>query len=325
MKSLLSALFCLLLFPGAAGAGSDYAVSEASIRQAPCHFEVAQTDPEIQNYFLQRADKVTSESTAQGFNFKNESAELIRVFKNLTEADPYRETRQDTRLFAAAAGSCSTVICAMEYLFGKDNAWKVLYLNSRFNLNVSHLRFDYASAWRSAELSTILRALSLVPTELSRFSENKKLVHYRRGAKDPRNDSPAVAANSEILVYDFWNTLSEEKKIYILLHEFAHLWALREDGNDLDRSDDWLRLTGWEMIPAIPDVLWQHNGRKTFWVSNYAQSNSIEDFAESTMAYLFEPQKLQQNDPAKYQFLKRILFKGKDFHQRGQCANQTTR
>ncbi|UXR64838.1 hypothetical protein EZJ49_01030 [Bdellovibrio bacteriovorus] len=321
MKSLLSALLSLLLFPGSARAGADYAVSEVSIRKAPCHFAVARTDQEIQNHFLQRADRITSENTAQGFSFKNDSAELIRVFKNLTEADPYSEIRKDTRLLATAAGHCSTVICATEYLFGKDNAWKVLYLNSRFNLNVSHLRFDHASAWRSAELDTILNALSFVPTELSRFSENKKLVHYRRGAKDPRNESSAVAANSEILVYDFWNTLSEEKQIYILLHEFAHLWALRDDGNDLDRSEDWLHLTGWEMIPAIPDVLWQHNGQKTFWVSNYAQSNSIEDFAESVMAYLFEPQKLQRNDPAKYSFLKKSLFKGKDFHQPGQCAN----
>lgn len=321
MKSVLSLTLCLLLLPWSSVAGTDYAVSEASIRQAPCRFGVAQTDQDIQRYFQNRADKVISETTAQGFNFKNDSAELIRIFKNLTEADPYRETRQDTRLFAPAAQRCSTVICATESLFGKENAWKVLYLNSRFNLNVSHFRFDHASAWNPTELGTILRALSLVPTELSRFSENKKLVHYRRGAKDPRNDSSAVAANSEILVYDFWNTLSEEKKIYILLHEFAHLWALREDGNDMDRSEAWLQITGWEMIPSIPDVLWQHNGRKTFWVSNYAQSNSIEDFAESVMAYLFEPQKLQHNDPAKYRFLKGTLFGGKDFHQPGLCAN----
>nr|BFD61859.1 hypothetical protein BdHM001_05400 [Bdellovibrio sp. HM001] len=321
MKSLLSLTLCLLLLPWSSWAGADYAVSEASIRQARCRFEVAQTDQEIQRYFHNRADAVISGTTAQGFTFKNDSAELIRVFKNLTEADPYRETRQDTRAFSGAAQYCSTVICATEYLFGKENAWKVLYLNSRFNLNVSHWRFEHASAWTANELSTILKALSLVPTELSRFTENKKLVHYRRGTRDPRNESAAVAANSEILVYDFWNTLSEEKKIYILLHEFAHLWALREDGNDLDRSEPWLQITGWEMIPAIPDVLWQHNGRKTFWVSNYAQSNSIEDFAESVMAYLFEPNKLQQNDPAKFHYLKQTLFRGKDFQQPGQCEN----
>jgi hypothetical protein len=55
------------------------------------------------------------------------------------------------------------------------------------------------------------------------------------------------------------------------------------------------------------------------FVSNYAKTNSAEDFAEAVSTYLLQPHKLKKLDPNKYNFVKTYVFGGQEFI-KGQCG-----
>ena len=49
------------------------------------------------------------------------------------------------------------------------------------------------------------------------------------------------------------------------------------------------------------------------FVSDYAQTNEREDFAESYMTYVHDPGYLKATSPAKYMFMRQYAFKGREY------------
>jgi len=49
------------------------------------------------------------------------------------------------------------------------------------------------------------------------------------------------------------------------------------------------------------------------FVSDYAQTNEREDFAESYMTYVHDPEYLEATSPAKYEFMHQYVFKGRKY------------
>jgi len=52
---------------------------------------------------------------------------------------------------------------------------------------------------------------------------------------------------------------------------------------------------------------------RTQFVSAYARTNEWEDFAESYMAYVHDPERLKRRSPAKYKFMHYYVFKGREY------------
>ena len=88
-------------------------------------------------------------------------------------------------------------------------------------------------------------------------------------------------------------------------HEIGHnvyfnLW--REDF-DFDRR--------WDAIHRQAKEI--HGATGAGFVSNYAQTDRYEDFAESYLAYIRYPAILQAVSPEKYEYLRREVFAGREY------------
>ncbi|MNL61652.1 hypothetical protein D3C87_1856070 [compost metagenome] len=102
-----------------------------------------------------------------------------------------------------------------------------------------------------------------------------------------------------------------------LIHETAHALSDHQLQN-IELKPEWMGLSRWIHREGTSLVSARGANRQDF-VSDYAMSSPREDFAESFTAYIYEPQLLLRQNPAKYQFLKEIIFKGRDFLSTSSC------
>lgn len=129
------------------------------------------------------------------------------------------------------------------------------------------------------ELNSWLKALEYVPKHLTKFKYNKKLSKFVRGVDDK------TYANATMEFFDGWSRKPEDFRIYTAIHEFSHNWNYSED-QDLDKTDEWLSLSGWQKNEAN---LWNKKNLEAF-VSDYSMVSPSEDYAETSVAYRFNPE-----------------------------------
>jgi hypothetical protein len=82
-----------------------------------------------------------------------------------------------------------------------------------------------------------------------------------------------------------------------LIHEVGHNVYANMQGDNLPLADQWVRL---------------HLEGPGF-VSDYARTNELEDFAESYQNYVLAPGWLQQASPAKYEFMRAHVFNSYEY------------
>lgn len=325
-KRFLFQLICSIaiqfaLGPFAAATPVYYAATDQQIKSAPCQSADLMSDDKILVFFRnQPGFEERVDFTFQGRVFKNESKVLVELFQRLMI--PLEDSSMSRYKLQS---QCTQLKCLIGDMVGLGNELKVLYLLKAHNVNVSPFALGGGKRLTSEQLQLLIQTLRMAPSHLSYFHEEIRVLrvdprHKGLGLEDVSPNTAARTLSFGILLFDFWSKLSPEKQRYIFWHELAHVWSEQKamQGDPLDMSSEWLSATGWEMIPTVPDPSWENRRKedqryKDQWVSDYAKTNSVEDFAESVASYRFNGDHLKRTNPQRYEYLQRRLFRGTEY------------
>lgn len=247
-----------------------------------------------------------------GIQFKEESLENLEAFFHLTTY--IRGKAPDPSRTKQLSSACKKVACAVKELFGPQLGTQLLYMQRRFGMNGSHLVQSSADAWRAEELDVVLLALNDYPEGILPFQESRTLTH------GPRNlNKNKEVANSTITVFKLWDGMPTTDKRTTIFHEIAHALG---GVTGVDKSETWYgkggwagpsRLVGRDLVPIAPTA------KPGTMVSTYGKTNEREDFAESIVAYRYNPSLLKEKSPEKYELLKEIIFDNVEYTSKEKC------
>lgn len=255
-------------------------------QSSPCKSMSAPSLSSVETYLANIADQTVSRSHKGGVEFRDESKNLLKAFDDLVANVDVQEQFQINP-------DCDKVGCAVEKIWGAELGKKILYMKIKHGFNGSEMAFDDVSRFNINEINQVLIGLEDLPQHLHLMGRknNQRLLPTAPGSTFP-GGKPAVA-DSTIKLYDSWRKGSNGYfKQYTLYHELGHVMGFRGGISSLHSSVNWTTLS---MMPGCE-------------VSQYGQSNYIEDFAESFAAYRYAGQTLKQACAAKYEFMKQQVF-----------------
>ncbi|MEN9722466.1 MAG: hypothetical protein RJB38_452 [Pseudomonadota bacterium] len=249
----------------------------------------------------------------------------------------------------AAARSCPAVICALGKLLGSEElAQRVLLFHARTGyalslsqeLNQAKGGQVFEQLWSPYEIREIESLSRKLPTELKSLPRLKRVLRVKDGYRY-HGHGPEVAAYTQatlpelgigsesIAVYERSSMLQASHKFEnsaaslvqtTLTHEICHnldfqsLYRPTSSERRYSSNDPKVGFYGlgkWER-PASAEGDWRPRTTSGF-VSNYAATSPLEDFAESCSAYLLAPHHLKSVSPERYALLKSRFFKGREF------------
>lgn len=297
-----------------------FSAQESHVESAICRREGPKNHSEVMRYFadldstspLQSKD--LNDVRVRGVLFQNERPSLVLAFAELTS---FTEITEEGRLNKTISEkplnvpqSCTKVLCAVEHIFGEKVGPMILFLMHKYSLNAAPEAFDKAGTWSESELSRVLKALTLVPEHLtSSFRLNQQLSRIQGGHPGGQT---TVLADARMRFYNPWSRQSERTQELVVLHEFAHVFAntistYHGEFFSHDQGNIWNGLFGQNLTASF--------------VSQYSQKNTLEDFAESFVAYRLNPDLLIQSSPEKYAYLKKYIFAGAEYTSPEKCQN----
>lgn len=217
---------------------------------------------------------------------------------------------------------CDKALCAAQTVFGEEEGLLQLYVAAKYGVVLSHLGFDRlkppAAAdqkefdayfkvrpWKREELGPYLQALTMLPEGLQ--LPFTRMTHA--GIVNPVNAN--VLSNGVIQFYSSIDSLSDSQKEQTTFHELAHNYG---SAFGLDTSKEWWDAAGW-----VQEGETFKNIRPEEFITAYAKGNFFEDFAESVTYYRYYPHKLKAKSPARYEYIKKTLFAGKEFLSEEHC------
>ena len=280
-----------------------FSANEEQIKNAKCTKPEKDSIASMEAYLDSFDSGKLVKQNIHGLELEDEPHKLELLRKLLTVL---RDGRIEQKSFSNPPG-CKKVKCAAEAIFekgGKGNATMHLYALDKYGANFSHLREKGSQMWKASEMEIMLEGLDDLPSSLFPFETNTKVL--RDGSSNGRN-----MANSSITFFEGYTKKSKVMRGYLMVHEFAHRGA---DLQSLDKSPEWLALSGWEII----------NGK---WVagnpdkvpSEYGREAPGEDFAETFTAYRYNPELLKTIAPDKYSYMKNYIFQGLEFDKEENC------
>lgn len=242
-----------------------------------------------------------------GKEYKDVSQEAVKLYQFLL-GFTYRKS---SRL-----SHCKDMLCTYTELFGKSKAIKIIYIALKYQVSTSHFIDEQSIPWSDDELNLIIMSLQSLPKTL--YSSKFKIKLTKQNPKYDMNiGAYAMGVTSNrgfIKMLPAWQYQSTEKKLYTLIHEYAHGIGFFLD---LQERAPWINFSKW----YVANGEYKYKNYKNF-VSNYSKSEPSEDFAESFSAYRFDPITLKKKAPKKYEFLKNFVFSGIEYDTRD-CSNQT--
>ncbi len=266
-------------------------------------------------------------TTEHGINFVNQSPKLIKLFDKLTT----KMTPDGITTKYQNNSKCTDVICAAKEIFGPKVGPRLLYLLGKYGMNASPIPFgETAVPWNHEELEPVIAAFENLPPGLLPILDSKKLARYKWGSTLPnyaelekKEPSQCVAANSGMEFFDCHFRKEKWLQEQHAFHEVSHYIGIEFSLHDWE---SWLKLSKWEETTQPNGIIgfntnWKAGLPKCF-VSKYAQANPKEDFAESMVAYRYNPQILKANCPAKYDFLKDLVFDGIEYTDEKLCREK---
>jgi len=296
-----------------------WSASSKDIEKSPCKGKVPTLSELKRTNDKLLEGPIEKEKTIVGAKFENESEQMLRMFDLLVQKRKY--SGEDFVLpnqkdySHLTSGSCKKVRCALNQLFGEEYSENAMYLLSQYELNVSPIGLagDKTMKFPLEELKSIHQSVADLPKELFPIRKAKSL---RRSSMSSGN----VIGNATIMIFDGVKAYDHHEKAGICTHEFAHNFSYR--GN-LDESPDWLNISGW-----IDDGgKWKRDpSTDNKFVSKYSKVNPAEDFAESIVAYRYNPDALRAASVEKYNFIKELVFKGREYTASGDnsCQGKTS-
>lgn len=293
------------------------AASDSQIRNAPCTRDTPFTENEMKNWMSANDSTPRMNKTINGISFEDESFENLESFKYLTTfvdiiGEPITEKQ---RTFSS---SCKKVECAVKEIFGNDTGIPLLFMQRKFGLNGSHIIKEdtQATAWQKSELDTVLLGLSDFPDGVMPTEDSRTMIHAPRSQGNGN-----TIANAIITVYQLWNDQSPEQQRSTIVHEMGHVLAFETDIHD---HNDWTSESGWTERTQVVNgqtLTRYESSNPDAIVSEYGLSNPREDFAESVVAYRYNPEALRSANPAKYNLIKESVYDNVEYTSETACTN----
>jgi hypothetical protein len=291
-----------------------HGVSDHDVLTAHCRRSEPLTTQEMIEWLNLQAqrqgvnDSPVPKADVFGIELVNETPYFVHLLEELLTNDALTGEPQKTY-----SSHCRQVLCTSQELFGDRVGVQLLFMLGRFGFNGSHVRVKNAAAWTSEELDVVLLSLSDLPAHLSvrdSTAMNHPLVHFKR--TDDSSDRPL--ANAVIYVFNVWNQQTPSLQRYSLFHELGHNMGF-DFGFDSLRA--WYQAADW----IESDIAWTtpHPERK---ISQYAETNPDEDFAESFSAYRYNPEGLKKVSPKIYQFMKKKVFRDLEYTSVTACLSK---
>ncbi|WPU63578.1 hypothetical protein [Peredibacter starrii] len=280
------------------------------MQKAPCKTVSAPSIEDMDDVIREHSQGETAEKTINGVILKDDPR-MLKMFEHLTTN--YQDPKNFQTLFNINP-DCSNVTCAMTKIWGSKYAKQLSYLFLHSGFNSSEYSFPNATRFNDSEMNDLLIALKDFPSAMGPLGAggNRQLTRYTRGKWDPEF-RPGTFATSDVQVYDPWTKASSWERQQTIFHEVTHM--LTEKGT-LDTSAEWLSLSGWEGS----DEKWTAS-KKNCMVGKYGSKNPYEDFAETAVAYRYNPSRLYKGCPEKYQYMKRF-FKGAEYFGTSSCEDK---
>lgn len=276
-----------------------------------------------------------SKNNIRGINLEGSLLELKYLNKMLGQT-PNDEWK--------LAKDCKNVLCVLTKMYNsEETAQRVLNIAKRDGYIVS-LAKDFnnekdkpvGQLFSPAEIRDIDLAYKLLPSSYKKLSSLDLLKRLPKGYLSPHGDNVAAYASpsfhstyynkeGEITFIDGAFNSDKSWGPLVAVHELSHHVDYSYSQSKtlgISEGNEYLKLSGWFKKKAYKvdetsgkKILvddWQHAPDKKF-ITEYASSQPAEDFAETCAYYIFEPKKLKSVDPDKYNFVKNIVFKGKEF------------
>lgn len=288
------------------------------VEKAPCKTKTPPTQSEMLKFIASKSKGVSTRSV-HGVNFKGESPALIDAFKDFTTAkDSFGmydliPNQKKINVEYKLGAECDKVLCAMEKIWGKEYAVKLLYIKLKHNFNSSELAFENSDRFTAAELDDVIVGLEDLPQHFQPLgATNQRLTHFKRGYTLKQYEGTTLA-NAVIMIFDPWDKKSRLSKQYTIFHEMAHNISTKV--KDMDESPDWLKLSGW----VKKGDEWS-SAPTACSVSRYGETNPWEDFAETLSAFRYNGAQLKAKCPEKFEFVKNKVFRGIDYTEVKNCS-----
>ncbi len=305
----------------------ELSASEESYAQASCRRKKLPTTQFYEAHFAAlAAERPLTDAVVNGISFSAESPKLIELFKTLTThsgyCPPSAGVKSCQQELSIDLSKCAKVRCALDALYGKAEAPRMIYLLDKFGLNSAKEAFspgfvgESFKNWEAEELDDAVMSLSDMPPAMKAGYSNKQ-YNRRKIMRAELDGGGATLADSRMTFNDFWGWQAPELRRTTTLHEFAHNFAHRFG---IDKSELWLNFSGWaeetidgkkQFVSRKPEAL----------VSQYAASSPDEDFAESVTAYRYNPTALRAASPQKYAFIKEVVFDGHEYRRGSACKD----
>ncbi len=227
-----------------------------------------------------------------------------------------------------ASKNCKDVSCVTRELF-QDQANNYLYLLDKYGLNLNDKRINNTAKWNDDEVKHIMKSINYIPKQLLPFESNQTIV---RGSRNSTGGS--TYANATMYFFDAHFDQTPQMQTYTLFHEVGHNIA---SDLDLDVAKEWTNLSEWKpeykkdskgkvkiSYDGKPEISSWHHGHDHSLPSDYAKTNPKEDFAETFSAYRFNPKKLKEISPNKYEYMKKNIFQGVEFLSEESCKKENS-
>lgn len=251
-----------------------------------------------------------------GVSLEGESPDSLMAFTDLLTNRGTFKNEMDTKdVSKKVPQSCKKVACATEAVFGKELGQKLLYLK-QFGFNGSEIAHDSSSRFRKDEVDSIIRSVRAFPKGLFPLDTDKQITKFKRGYTLKVHGDKTLAF-ARIAFYDLWSdgNYSKEQMESTSFHEIAHYISSELD---LDESPEWMAISGW-----VDHGDFQYSSaRKDNFCSHYAKDSPGEDFAESLVAYRYNPELLQAASMEKYNFIKENVFGGVEYTSQKECQGK---
>lgn len=272
-------------------------VSPSEFAAAPCKSQEAPSLEEIDAYLL--ANRGNQERKISGVKFVGESRASLQALKDLLDGEDFEDILK-------AAPVCDKVVCAAERIWGEELGKKILYMRLRHGFNGSEYTHSRSARFNVAEIDQVLLSLRDLPAHLSNMGRNgnQKLIVAGPGVQHP---NPRAYADAGIFLYNQWRAdvgTSPYLTQYSLFHEYAH--NISNVFYNADDSSEWREL----------------NSRLECRVSNYGNTNRVEDFAESLSMYRFGGARLLELCPDKYNYIRDTFFNNVEYLTDATCEGQ---
>lgn len=286
-----------------------FAADQKLVRSVKCKYKAFDLD-EFQSANIDQIFEPSHENRSYYYGyyeFKQQSDLALELFKVFFKNEMPKLHRV-----------CQSVKCLLERSFGSD--WKLyVWFYQRYNINLSPYALESSAQWNNSDLYLLLETIQNLPPyffPLPHTIRIGKESDPHAGRLYPGHYAHFNTAKNSIKLLPLWKRQSYIDQVITLTHEIAHAFG---DIFSLHYHPDWSSLSQWHFNKKKGEY---YSKDKNSIVSRYGETDPAEDFAETLVAYRYNPEQLKKMSAAKYQYMKELVFGGLEYDSKANCLVQ---